>query len=269
MIDVSRIVGLISGTVMCRNCAPAGRRRPPWPPRRARPARPAAPPGTAPCSGRRSSRPGRAIDREHRGAVAAQPVRAVARPTVSSMPLMPPLSCSRKPQTMVQATSDTTTGEKKSVRNDGRAAQPLVEQDRQEQGEREVDHDKPDGEQRGRRTAPLAASDRPAAGGSCRRRRRSKVPASTFHSCRLYQTTRPSGNSTKSTAADQLRGDEQVAGKMVASIRWSEGPRHRFSTAASAYFASRGAIAVHTPFRTVWMSASAFQRGPARPGRSD
>ena len=30
---------------------------------------------------------------------------------------MPPLSCSRKPHTMVQATSDTTTGEKNSVRN--------------------------------------------------------------------------------------------------------------------------------------------------------
>ena len=38
-------------------------------------------------------------------------------PSSPSMPLMPPLFCSRKPQTMVQATSDTTTGEKNSVRN--------------------------------------------------------------------------------------------------------------------------------------------------------
>ncbi|MNY45965.1 hypothetical protein D3C86_1811040 [compost metagenome] len=38
-------------------------------------------------------------------------------PTTASMPLMPPLACSRKLQTMVQATSDTTTGEKNRVRN--------------------------------------------------------------------------------------------------------------------------------------------------------
>ena len=47
----------------------------------------------------------------------AQPVRARRCRAASSMPLMPPLSCSRKPQTMVQATSETTTGEKNRVRN--------------------------------------------------------------------------------------------------------------------------------------------------------
>lgn len=37
-------------------------------------------------------------------------------PAMSSAPLMPPLSWSRNCQTIVQATSDTTTGEKKTVR---------------------------------------------------------------------------------------------------------------------------------------------------------
>ncbi|MNE94165.1 hypothetical protein D3C80_1921010 [compost metagenome] len=38
-------------------------------------------------------------------------------PIISNMPLMPPFFCSRKPQTIVQATRDTTTGEKNSVLN--------------------------------------------------------------------------------------------------------------------------------------------------------
>lgn len=37
-------------------------------------------------------------------------------PTEPSRPLMPPLSCNRKPHTIVQATRLTTTGEKNSVR---------------------------------------------------------------------------------------------------------------------------------------------------------
>ena len=38
-------------------------------------------------------------------------------PTISNMPLMPPFFCNRNPQTIVQATSETTTGEKNSVLN--------------------------------------------------------------------------------------------------------------------------------------------------------
>ncbi|MNI12693.1 hypothetical protein D3C73_658860 [compost metagenome] len=37
-------------------------------------------------------------------------------PNVRSMPLMPPFFCRRKPQTIVQATNETTTGEKNRVR---------------------------------------------------------------------------------------------------------------------------------------------------------
>ena len=66
---------------------------------------------------------------------------------------MPPLSCSRKPQTIVQATSDTTTGEKNSVRKTRDAAQLLVEQHRQQQRQAQVE--RPPARPR---TAPVAAS---------------------------------------------------------------------------------------------------------------
>ena len=55
-------------------------------------------------------------DADHRGAALRAASSGPSMPTIASRPLMPPLSWRRKPHTIVHATSETTTGEKKSVR---------------------------------------------------------------------------------------------------------------------------------------------------------
>ena len=68
------------------------------------------------------------------------------------------------------------------------------------------------------------------------------VPASTFHSCSEYQNTSPSGISTKSDDADELRRDEQIARQAVAA---RHGPERRRGAAAAAWVASRGGLRRH------------------------
>lgn len=64
-----------------------------------------------------------------------------SRPTSESRPLIAPLSWRRKPQTRVQATTEMTTGEKKSVRNRAPPGILRLSKDGQAQPEGEVQDD--------------------------------------------------------------------------------------------------------------------------------